>query len=76
VKPGKYVVLVAKEAPRAKKGGEPKELADQITILSGPEGFRNLLPERYSDKAQSPFVVDIRNGNNDLGPLPLSSERK
>src|SRR6516162_7934970 len=49
VKPGKYVVLVAKQVPRKQTARHPTE-EEQITILSGPDGFRNFLPALYSDK--------------------------
>ena len=71
VKPGRYLVLVAKQAPRKQAARHPTE-EEQITILSGPEGFRNSLPALYSDKARCPFVFDIKSGPNELPPLKLS----
>jgi hypothetical protein len=70
VKPGKYVVLVAKQAPPQNSGASPVE-EEQISILSGPEAFRNSLPALYSDKERSPLVVDIKPGLNELTELKL-----
>ena len=72
VKPGKYLVLVAKADPRKGAGLDPRT-EEQRQILGGPEGFRNLLPERYSDKARCPFLVEIKEGANELPPLELTS---
>jgi hypothetical protein len=73
IKPGRYVLLIAKRAPRpTARASSPRE-EEQVNILSGPEGFRNLLPAIYSDKARSPFTVEIRPGPNELPPMELKS---
>lgn len=62
------------QALNTANGGEPaKREEEQVNILSGPEGFRNLLPAIYSDKARSPFTVTIRPGPNELPPMELKS---
>jgi hypothetical protein len=71
VKPGKYVVLVAKQPPHDQTSAGSRE-KEQITILSGHEAFRNVLPAIYSDKTRSPLVVDIKPGHNDLSRLELT----
>jgi len=73
IKPGWYVLLFAKEAPRRKAGSTSREEEEQLNILSGPEGFRNMLPATYSDKSRSPFLVEIRSGANELPPANLTS---
>jgi hypothetical protein len=71
VKPGKYVVLVAKY--KQPKGAKPNE-AGPLPLAFGPNGAPNLLPGIYNDKYRTPLVAEVTVGDNDLPVFELSSK--
>lgn len=71
VKPGKYVVIVAKEVNKQGKVPDLKE-GDNMMLYAAPGMLRNVLPAVYADKDRSPFVVEVKPGDNDL-PFDLKS---
>jgi hypothetical protein len=72
VKPGRYVVLVVKYG--AREGWPPKPGDDlPVPASEGMPWTQNTLPPIYNDKEHSPFIVEIKKGDNDF-PLALASQ--
>jgi hypothetical protein len=71
VKPGRYVVLLFLDV---KKDGTLPRDDDDWKELAVPGALRNTLPPRYSDKANPPFTVEVKDGDNVLEPFQLSSQ--
>lgn len=73
LKPGRYVILVAKF------GGAAATVREDVAAAPAQEGFMpgtyNTLPSKYNDKDKCPFVVALHQGDNDC-PLPLESGKK
>ena len=61
IKPGRYVALVAQRSKDA-----PKEIEPAAVAASSNAGAPNLLPAVYSHKDDSPFIVDVKAGDNDF----------
>lgn len=72
VKPGKYVVLIARDVKV--KDGKVPDASDDMMELAKPGALRNTLPPRYFDRANPVFVVDIQVGHNELPPFELTSQ--
>ena len=71
LKPGRYVILVARYA-----GGRPQPEKD-AAVAPAQEGIIpgtfNQLPARYNDRDRCPFTVEVGKGHNDF---PLALERR
>jgi hypothetical protein len=64
LKPGRYVILVAKF------GGARPAAPTDAAVAPAEEGILpgtfNQLPRRYNDKDQSPFVIEFTRGDNTI----------
>ena len=74
VKPGKYIALVAQWV--RPDGTPPNPLDHEEGMVDRRGAFRNLLPATYNNKNQSPLVVEIVRGHNDVPTLALTTDEK
>jgi hypothetical protein len=72
VKPGRYVVIIAKEVDKQGKVPVFKEGEDMMKYAA-PGMLHNILPGVYKDRDRSPFTVEVAPGDNELGPFDLKS---
>jgi hypothetical protein len=70
IKPGNYLVLVAKDVKPDGRVPDPKE--DQM-LLARPGALRNALPPRYFDRANPLFRTNVVPGHNELPPFELTA---
>ena len=68
LKPGKYIVRIAKHVDK-KTGEVPTE--DELGQLRASDGLKNVLPEKYDAREENPLVVEIKDGLNELPPFQL-----
>src|SRR5262249_5629365 len=68
--PGNYLVLVTKLVQ--KNGAVPS--AEDTSMLLASGSLHNSLPTKYGEADQSPFKIELKQGENVLSPFELSSK--
>jgi hypothetical protein len=76
--PGKFVVVVTKGAGIG--APPPSDLKDEertkALMKMGPGTGGGTLPAIYGDRNKSPFKVELKEGENEVGPFHLKSKPK
>jgi hypothetical protein len=71
VKPGRYIVLIFREV---KPDGTAPDPERDRELIATPGKLRNTLPAEYSDRAKPRFVVEVKEGGNELPPFEVKSQ--
>jgi hypothetical protein len=76
-RPGKFVVVITKgQAIGRPPADDSREELEKSMRGTAPGASRSAIPAKYGDPAQSPFVVDIQEGTNELPPFELQTDKK
>lgn len=70
VKPGTYVVLIAKEVKV--KDGKPPDETDDLMLLAKERALKNILPAKYFNREKPEFIVEVKPGPNELPAFELT----